>query len=73
MYPKKVAPFGYLSILPNMFGSTPMLKLFSAGLKVGEIASRSRLSGENVETAIIKTVKHGVGQDFEGGFYNFNK
>ena len=73
IYPEKVASFGYLSILPNIFGPTPMLKLFSGGLKVGEIAARSRLSGDTLDIAIDKTVKHGVGQDFEGGFYNFNK
>ncbi|MEK9613581.1 MAG: hypothetical protein VW080_06620 [Flavobacteriaceae bacterium] len=71
IYPENVASFGYLSVLPNIFGSTPMLKLFSGGLKVGEIASRSRLSGDSVDSAIQKTLTHGVGQDFEGGFYNF--
>jgi len=69
--PDKVADFGYMSILPNVFGNVPMLKLFGGGLKVGEIAARSRIKGESPESAIKRTIEHGIGQDFKGGFFNY--
>jgi len=71
LIPDKVAEFGYMSILPNVFGNTPMLKLFGGGLKVGEIAARARIKGETLEQTIKRTVDFGIGQDFYGGFLNF--
>ena len=71
IYPEKVAEFGYLSVLPNIFGSTPMIKLFAGGLKVGEIASRARISGASIEQTIQETIDYGIGQDFKGGFLNY--
>ena len=70
-YPKNIADFGYLSILPNIFGDTPMIKLFSAGLKVGELASKARIKGASIKEAIKETTNFGIGQDFVGGFENF--
>lgn len=69
--PSQIAKFGYMSVLPNVFGEIPMIKLFAAGLKVGEIAAKERLSGASVEKAIQKTIDYGIGQDFEEGFFNY--
>jgi hypothetical protein len=60
-----------VSYLPDVLGPTPILVLNAAGLKVGEIASKERLLGKSVEEAIKSTIDYGIGQDFEGGFFNF--
>ena len=60
-----------MSILPNVFGNAPMLKLFGGGLKVGEIVANERLSGASIEKAIQKSIDYGIGQDFKGGFLNY--
>lgn len=72
-FPEEIAPFGYMSILPDMFGPKPTLKLMAAGLKVGEIAAKSRLNGNSIEQAIQDTIDYGIGMDFKGGFMNYGK
>jgi hypothetical protein len=71
-FPKEIIPFGYMSYQAYHLGAQPVLELFAAGLKVGEIAARARLSGATIEESIKATVDYGIGQDFEGGFMNFN-
>ncbi len=71
-FPKTIMPFGYMSYQCHDLGVKPVLELHIAGLKVGEIAARARLNGASVEEAIQATVDYGVGQDFEGGFMNFD-
>ena len=51
-------------------GYRPALEL-ATGQQVGEIAARSRINGESAELAIKRTIEHGIGQDFKGGFFNF--
>ena len=70
--PKKILPFGYMSYETMNLGYRPVLELAAAGLKVGEIASRARISGASIEEAIKRTVDYGIGQDFNGGFLNYN-
>lgn len=70
-YPKSIKPFGYMSYDTDNLGWGPVIILNSAGLKVGEIAARSRMAGNSVENAIRETVEYGIGQDFEEGFMNF--
>jgi len=70
-YPEYIADVGYMSFLPNNLGPTPVLTLNAAGLKVGEIASKVRLSGGSIEDAIKATLDHGIGQDFNGGYLNY--
>lgn len=70
-FPEKIKPFGYMSYETINLGWEPVIMLGSAGLKVGEIAVRSRLAGMCIEDAISKTVEYGIGMDFEGGFMNF--
>ena len=53
-------------------GYRPVLELATAGLKVGEISSKERQLGSNIEKTIQKTVDYGIGQDFAGGFLNYN-
>jgi hypothetical protein len=71
-YPDSIKPFGYMSYETINLGWEPVIILASAGLKVGELASRARQSGMSVEDTIKTAVKHGIGMDFEGGFMNFN-
>jgi hypothetical protein len=70
-YPKKIRLMGYMSYETNELGVRPVIELNSAGLKVGEIAAKARLSGAIVEQAIEKTIRYGIGQDFDGGFFNY--
>ncbi|RAP27574.1 hypothetical protein DID74_00275 [Candidatus Marinamargulisbacteria bacterium SCGC AG-333-B06] len=71
-FPEKIQKVGFMSYQPDEIGAQPVLELFAAGLKVGEIAARARLNGASVEEAIQATVDYGIGQDFDGGFMNFN-
>jgi hypothetical protein len=70
-YPDNIKPFGYMSYETINLGWEPVIMLASAGLKVGEIAARSRLAGMSLEESIDQTVKYGIGMDFKGGFMNF--
>lgn len=72
-YPRNIAPFGFMSVYPSIMSAKPALKLFSAGLKVGEIASKVRKSGGTIEEAIRATIDYGIGQDFLGGFMNYGR
>jgi hypothetical protein len=70
-FPNEIMPPGYMSYQGWDLGPRPVLELNAAGLKVGEIAAKSRLAGESVEKAIQRTVDYGIGQDFSTGFFNF--
>jgi len=70
-HPERIMPFGYMSYSTDHLGPAPVLELNAAGLKVGEIAARARLAGAGLEESIRRTVEHGIGQDFEGGFLNY--
>jgi hypothetical protein len=71
-YPAKFNPFGYMTYETVNLGWEPAIILNAAGLKVGEIAAKARKSGKSPEAAIAACVEHGIGQDFPGGFFNFN-
>lgn len=71
-YPKMIMPFGHMSYQAYHLGVQPVIELFAAGLKVGEIAARARLNGATIEESISATLDYGIGQDFENGFMNFN-
>ena len=70
-YPKLIKPFGYMSYQAFDLGPRPVIELNIAGLKVGEIATKAKLRSLSSEEAINETIKHGIGQDFKGGFFNF--
>lgn len=71
-FPKKLKGAGFMSYQPDEIGAQPVLELYAAGLKVGEIASKARLKGFSVEETIKATVDYGIGQDFKGGFMNYD-
>lgn len=72
-YPQNIAPFGHMSVFPSVMSVKPTLKLFSGGLKVGEIASKIRKRGGSIEEAIQATIDYGIGQDFPGGFMSYGR
>lgn len=65
-FPKKIAPFGYMSYQPHHVGSLPVQDLFAAGLKVGEAMARARLSGLDLHDATVYALKYSPAQDFTG-------
>ena len=47
-------------------GSLPVMELFTAGLKVGEVMARARISGMNVIEAAKYSLNNSPAMDFEG-------
>ncbi|MDC3260118.1 hypothetical protein OAU66_01015 [bacterium] len=72
-FPKTIKPVGYMSYETINIGWEPVLLLNTAGLKVGEITAQARKAGLSVDESISASVKHGVGQDFKGGFMNYGR
>jgi hypothetical protein len=70
-YPEIIQPFGHQTYGTENLGFAPVMQLNACGLKVGEIAAKARLTGKTIEQTIKQTVEHGIGQDFEGGFLQF--
>jgi hypothetical protein len=70
-FPEAIMPFGHQTYGTENIGSEPVIQLNACGLKVGELAAKARLNGASVEETIKKAVTYGIGQDFEGGFFNF--
>ncbi len=71
-FPQTIMPFGHQTYGTENIGYEPVIQLNACGLKVGEIAVKERLKGKSIEQTIKKTTEHGIGQDFEGGFLQFN-
>jgi hypothetical protein len=63
-FPKELRPFGYMSYQPYNLGPKPVLELFSAGLKVGEVMARGRLSGMSVLEATRFALDNSPAMDF---------
>jgi len=70
IYPKKIAPFGHMSVSAAYLDSHAVLELNTAGLKVGEIMSRHRLN-HDIKTAYKKSIKDPLVDDFPGGYFEF--
>lgn len=64
-YPKHIAPVGYMSYQPSMLGPRPVLSLYAAGLRVGEIMSRLRISGLSPLKSAEESLKNELVMDFE--------
>jgi len=65
IYPDRVAPVGYMSVATDYVGPLPLIRLFTAGLKVGQVLSDNvtkGLRGEESEKATLKLC------DFAQGF-----
>ena len=71
-YPTQIQSPGYMTYPTENLGWEPVIILNAAGLKVGEIVAKARMNGLNIEDSIQASVDYGIGQDFEGGFMNFN-
>ena len=65
-YPDHIQPFGYMSYQPYSLGPRPVLDLYAAGLKVGQVMARARLSGVSLEDAATHALQHSPAMDFEG-------
>lgn len=70
-FPEIIMPFGHQTYGTENLGFAPVIQLNACGLKVGEIAVKERLNGSSIEETINKTTEYGIGQDFEGGFLQF--
>jgi hypothetical protein len=65
-FPKEIMPFGYMSYQSYHVGSLPVMDLFAAGLKVGEVMARARLNGMSVQDSAIYSIQNSPAMDFEG-------
>lgn len=65
-YPKYIEPFGYMSYQSYHLGPFPVMDLFAAGLKVGEVMAKARLAGMTVQESAIYALKESPAEDFEG-------
>lgn len=60
-FPSNIQPFGYMSYQASELGPRPVLELYAAGLKVGQVAVRARLAGLNIEDSIKIAQDEGPG------------
>jgi hypothetical protein len=65
-FPRKIEPFGYMSYQAYHLGPRPVLGLYAAGLKAGQVMARARRSGASVEEAAAFALKNSPAMDFEG-------
>lgn len=63
-FPQDIQPFGYMSYQPYHLGPLPVLELYAAGLKVGEMMARARLRGMEVEEAKGIALRNSPAMDF---------
>lgn len=66
VYPELIAPPGYMSYIPSELGPYPVMNLFAAGLKVGQVMARARLAGMGTAQAARYALQHSPAMDFEG-------
>ncbi|MGA6826581.1 hypothetical protein ACO9S2_03085 [Nitrospira sp. NS4] len=64
--PDHIAPFGFMSYQPYVLGPRPVLQLYGAGLKVGEVMARARLAGMGIRQAAVTALQFSPAMDFEG-------
>jgi hypothetical protein len=67
--PEKIMPPGQISYQAYEMGPRPILELFAAGLKVGEVMARCRAKGMGLEETIEHSLKHSAAMDFPNGGY----
>ena len=66
-FPEVIRPFKYLSYQAHHLGPLPVLELYAAGLKVGEVMARARLSGLGLAASARHSLENTWAMDFEGG------
>ncbi|QNI75222.1 hypothetical protein SynMVIR181_00208 [Synechococcus sp. MVIR-18-1] len=64
--PSEIAPFGFISYQLAELGCRPILTLYAAGLKVGELMARQRLSGLPIDTVVKSLISNDLVMDFQG-------
>jgi hypothetical protein len=62
--PNYIAPSGYMSVALDYLGPHPVINLHTAGLKVGELMARNRLSGADLASTIENCKTNEICQDF---------
>lgn len=62
--PERLRPRGYMSYPTWELGPRPVLELYAAGLKVGEVLARARLRGLSVEAAEAYALAHSPAMTF---------
>lgn len=65
-FPDRIQPFGTMSYQPADLGPRPVLELYAAGLKVGQVMARSRKAGIPVQEAARKALANSPAMDFGG-------
>jgi hypothetical protein len=64
--PTHIAPFGHMSYQASELGPLPVLKLYTAGLRVGEVMARARRDGASPAEAARLALADSPAMDFEG-------
>jgi hypothetical protein len=64
VHPATPRPFGYMSYQPDALGPKPVLELYAAGLRVGEVMARARLGGLSVDDARAHALAQSPAMDF---------
>ncbi len=64
--PERLRPPGYMSFQPAVLGPRPVLELYAAGLRVGEVMARSRRSGMSPRDSARVALDASPAMDFPG-------
>jgi hypothetical protein len=64
--PERIRPFGEMSFQPAALGPEPVLMLYAAGLRVGEVMARARLGGASLSDAARRALDSSPAMDFPG-------
>jgi hypothetical protein len=65
VHPETIAPPGYMSVSTAHVGPAPVIRLHTAGLKVGELLARLRLRGLTRVDAEREALRHPLCQGFD--------
>jgi hypothetical protein len=63
VFPEVIQPFGTMTYQPYALGPRPVLELYAAGLKVGEVVARARLQGLSSAEARLYAAAHSPALD----------
>jgi hypothetical protein len=68
VFPDRVSSPGFINYLPSELGPCPVMDLFAAGLKVGEVACRARKRGLSPSAAAKFAIENSPAMDLHGEF-----
>jgi hypothetical protein len=63
-HPAQIQPAGFMSRTTAHLGPRPLIDLHTAGLRVGEVLTRCRISGASAREAVLEAIKSAPGKDF---------